>query len=177
MNNYGNYMNGLGVNSMPTATQPYGYPMYNPYSMYPTINPTQQMQPNTIPNQPQSSATSNNMTNTNKIFVSGIDDVKNNRNLLPNSDYIFLDNDKPILYQKIVDGTGKFEVKAFSISPLKDTETSNNSNKSDLSNYVPLKDFEALQARLNGIERQIKDLTANKSKNDNYGKDNSNGYK
>ena len=37
--------------------------------------------------------------NTNKIYVTGIEDARA-RQLPPNSDFIFLDNDKPLLYRK-----------------------------------------------------------------------------
>lgn len=56
-------------NSFPTATQPYGFPMQ------------QQMQQ---PIQQQSQS--------NIIYVNGIDDVKN-RPLPPNSNYAFMDNE------------------------------------------------------------------------------------
>lgn len=98
------YFNNPFLYGFPTATQPYGYPM-------PSQNPYQQQQ--TTPQHQQ--------TSTNKIFVSGIEEVRN-RQLPPNSEYIFLDNEKSIIYQKTVDAKGQFEVKAFDIVPHVESE-------------------------------------------------------
>ena len=82
---------------------------YNmPYGMMPTGFPYNNNLSAPPPQTPNAS-----MTNTNKIYVNGEDDARN-RWLPPNSDYIFLDNDKAIIYQKIVDSKGQFEIKAFS---------------------------------------------------------------
>ena len=88
-NNYG-FPN---FNSLPTATQPYGFPMAIPQQQ----------------SQPQS----------NIVYVNGIEDVKN-RPLPPNSNYAFMDNDNPILYRKTVDAQGKMTVEVFDIVPHKD---------------------------------------------------------
>ena len=122
--------------TMPTATQPYGYPV-NPYAGFP---PMQQaaMQPPAVP-----------QTNTNKVFVSGIDEVRN-KPLPQNSEYIFLDNDKSILYQKTVDSKGQFEVKAFDIVPhLEDPEEHSDH---DLSVFVRRDEMDALMARVTALE-------------------------
>lgn len=94
-NNYGF----PGFNSLPTATQPYGYPM-----------PTQM--PQTTPQNPP--------LQTNIIYVNGIDDARN-RPLPPNSNYAFMDNDKAILYRKTVDAQGRMAVEVFDIVPHKET--------------------------------------------------------
>lgn len=123
-------------NSYPTATQPYGYPMggYNMATM-------------AQPQMPQ-------QTNTNKIYVSGIEDVRQRQ--LPNgSDVIFLDNDKPILYQKIVDGKGQFEVKAFNITPYSPVEAEKQGGAIDLSNYVKTTDLEPIKAELEDIKNKL----------------------
>ena len=83
--------------SMPTATQPYGFPM-------------PQSAPQPVQQQPQS----------NIVYVNGIDDVKN-RPLPPNSNYAFMDNDNPILYRKTVDAQGRMAVEVFDIVPHKET--------------------------------------------------------
>lgn len=119
-----NYSNPYGFNSMPTATQPYGYPM-NPY---PAPQPMTQQ------------------TNTNKIYVTGIEDVRN-RALPTGSDYVFLDNDKPLLYQKIVDSKGQFDVKIFDITPHVEQPTTEASK-----DYVPIATFEALQKKVATLE-------------------------
>ena len=116
---YGNnYSNMYGYN----YGQPYNYQM-------PSYTPTQAQ------------------TNTNKIYVSGIDDAKK-RPLPSNSDFILLDNDKPILYQKLVDGTGQFEIKVFDIVPhVEQTE--------DMPGYVLKDEFETLKNKLTEIETKL----------------------
>lgn len=134
MVNYPNY--GYGMNTMPTATQPYGYP-FNPYA--------QQPQPQV---QPQK------QVDTNKIYVSGIEDVKM-RMLPPNSEYIFLDNEKSLLYQKKVDANGQFEVKAYAITAYNGELGAKEQSSIDLSNYVPRSEFEALQADFKALSEKI----------------------
>lgn len=135
-NNY-NFGNGYG-NSYPTGTQPYGYPMM----------------------QPQQAQVPQAQTNTNKIYVSGIEDVRQ-RNLPFNSDVIFLDNDKPILYQKIVDSKGQFEVKAFTIVPYSTQESEKASQSMDLSMYAKTTDLEQIRAELKAIKDKIGDGKVN----------------
>lgn len=138
MANYPNY----SFNTMPTATQPFGYP-FNPYSA-----PQQQSVPSQV--------------NTNKTFVSGIEDVRM-RPLPPNSEFIFLDNEKSILYQKKVDANGQFEVKAYEI-----TECSNDTAQQvDLSGYVPRSEFEALQGELKALTDKISKITVVRSGTEN----------
>lgn len=141
MVNYPNY--GYGMNSMPTATQPYGYP-FTPY--------TQPMTPQTPQPQPQK------QIDTNKIYVSGIEDVKM-RVLPPNSEYIFLDNEKSLLYQKKVDANGQFEVKAYEISEYNGNTATVEQSSIDLSNYVPRHEFTALQDEIKALDEKISKLT------------------
>lgn len=138
--------------------------MYNPYQPYnyggtyiPNYNfqnPYQQFNQNLTQQQTQPQQTMNNATNTNKIFVAGIDDVKS-RNIPFNSDFIFLDNDKPYLYQKTVDGKGQFEVKAFEIHEIKPQEKAKEDNSINLSNYVTLTEFEALKGQIDELKNKI----------------------
>ena len=130
--------NGYG-NTMPTGTQPYGYPMNN-------FNMQGQGQPQPQQQVPQ--------INTNKLYVNGIDDVRN-RYLPPNSNYIFLDNDKPLLYQKIVDGTGQFEVKAFTITPYNTQETTKQEPSIDLSSYAKISDIEEIKNEIQAIKDKL----------------------
>lgn len=135
-------------------SNPYGYTYTPYYNQFTQPQPQPQMQQQNT--QQQAQPTTN--TNTNKIFVSGIDDVKN-KSLPFNSDVIFLDNDKPILYQKTVDSKGQFEVKAFDITPHNNIEDTKETGKVDLSNYVPRSDFEALQGRIKGLEDKLSKLS------------------
>lgn len=138
--------------------------MYNPYQPfnyggtyipnYNYQNPYQQFNQNLTQQQTQPQQTMNNATNTNKIFVAGIDDVKS-RNIPFNSDFIFLDNDKPYLYQKTVDGKGQFEVKAFEIHEIKPQEKAKEDNSINLSNYVTLTEFEALKGQIDELKNKI----------------------
>lgn len=129
---------------------PYAYsftPYYNQFAQH-QVQPQAQSQQQSSAQQ-QSAMT----TNTNKIFVAGLDDVKN-RNLPFNSDVIFLDNDKPILYQKTVDSKGQFEVKAFEINEIK-TQDSQKQPDTNLSNYVTLTEFEALKGQIDELKNKI----------------------
>lgn len=140
--------------TQPTATQPYGYPLSTPYPL---------SQPNQFyPQQPQQQVQRPQM-NTNKIFVNGIDDVKN-RVLPPNSEYVFLDNDKSILYQKKVDANGQFDVKAFDIVPHVEDKAVEQSSM-DLSNYVPRTEFDTLQKEVDTLKTLL-------MRSDNNGKSN-----
>lgn len=99
--------------------------------------------------------------NTNKIYVTGIEDAKT-RQLPANSDYIFLDNDKPLLYRKTVDATGKMEVKAFKISEYTETEAAPPAPPVDMSQYVSVKDFNSeinrIKKTIDGLlKREVKD--------------------
>lgn len=131
------YNNNFSMNSMPSATQPYGYPMY----------------PNMYQQGPQS------MINTNKTYVSGIEDVRLTK-LPPNSEYIFLDNTKSLLYQKKVDANGQFDVKTYALSEYKDENEAQPQSAIDLSNYVPRNEFDALQSEIKALNDKITKLTA-----------------
>lgn len=138
-NNYGNY--GAYGNSMPTGTQPYGYPI-SPY-----MNIAQQ-------NQMQQQSQQMPITNTNKIYVNGIDDVRN-RLLPPNSDFIFLDNDKVTLYQKVVDANGNFDVKSFK-TVQNNAEEENKQNCSiDLSGYVKTTDLDPIKNEIKALKEKL----------------------
>lgn len=137
------YVNGYGMSSMPTATQPYGYP-YNPYLQQPQMQPQQPMRKQQV--------------DTNKIFVNGIEDVRM-RVLPPNSEYIFLDNEKSMLYQKKVDANGQFEVKAYEITECKGDTATIAQQSIDLSNYVPRNEFEALQGEFRALQDKFSKIT------------------
>ena len=148
-NQYGMY----APNQTPYST-PYGgfSPMPNTYPAQPQFAP---QTPNYAP-QTQSAQ----QMNTNKIYVTGIEDAKT-RQLPANSDYIFLDNDKPLLYRKTVDATGKMEIKAFKISEYTETEAEA-APAVDMSQYVSVKDFNSeinrIKKTIDGLlKREVKD--------------------
>ena len=110
MYNYG-YNNGYvpySQNQQPSYNAP--NQAYNGFSAVPNgFNAQPNFAPQYPQNAPQQNAQPAPQMNTNKIYVTGIEDARN-RTLAPNSDYIFLDNDKPLLYRKTVDATGKMEI-------------------------------------------------------------------
>ena len=100
--------------------------------------------------------------NTNKIYVTGIDDAKA-RQLPPNSDFIFLDNDKPLLYRKTVDATGKMEIKAFKISEYTETEAAPPPTV-DMTQFVSVEEFKTVQTEMGRIKRTIDGLLKKEKK-------------
>lgn len=133
-------MFGNGFNNGGNSFQ-FGNGCSNPYSPYGYgYQQPQQMQ--------------NAQINTNKIYVSGIEEVRQRQ--LPNgSDMLFLDNDKPLLYQKIVDGKGQFEVKAFTITPYLPQEPTKETHAVDLSSYAKTSDLEPIKAELQAIKEKL----------------------
>ena len=102
--------------------------------------------------------------NTNKIYVTGVEDARA-RQLPPNSDFIFLDNDKPLLYRKTVDATGKMEIKAFKISEYTETEAAPASAPAvDMSQFVSVEEFKTVQTEMGRIKRTIDGLLKKEKK-------------
>lgn len=125
-NNYGGY---------PYQSGSYGYGGYSA--------PVYQQPQNTI-QQP---------VNTNKIYVNGIEDVRC-RQIPAGSDYIFLDNDKPLIYRKTTDATGKMDIQVFKITPYQEEEKPQ--PEIDLSNFVSVEDFRRLEQQFNELRESIK---------------------
>ena len=120
-------------------------------------NYTPTAQPQQQPQQPP-------QMNTNKIYVTGIDDARA-RQLPPNSDFIFLDNDKPLLYRKTVDATGKMEIKAFKISEYTETEAEPAPAPAvDMSQFVSVEEFKTVQTEMGRIKRTIDGLLKKEKK-------------
>ena len=137
---------------------PYGNPItgFQPNYYNPAQFQTQpQMQQNQF-SQPfaQGSFTQNQNAqtpiNTNKIFVNGIDDVRN-RALPYNSDYIFLDNDKDIMYRKTTDATGRTSVYSYKISEINNNDVQATNNV-DTSKFALKEDVESLRNELNSYK-------------------------
>lgn len=137
---------------------PYSTP-YGGFSPMPNTYPTQPQFTSQTPNYAPQTQSAQQM-NTNKIYVTGIEDAKT-RQLPANSDYIFLDNDKPLLYRKTVDATGKMEIKTFKISEYTETEAEA-APAVDMSQYVSVKDFNSeinrIKKTIDGLlKREVKD--------------------
>lgn len=150
MYNYGMYNNGYvpySPNSQPSynvPNQPYGGFSASPNG----FNAQNNFTPQYAQNAPQTNAQGAPQVNTNKIYVTGIEDARN-RTLAPNSDFIFLDNDKPLLYRKTVDATGKMEIHTFKILEYNEEQDKANTAQSvpkiDTSQFVSIKDFDRLR--------------------------------
>ena len=140
-------MNNYGMNGYANNYGNYGQPFF-PSQYQPAAQQQQQMQSAPI--------------NTNKIYVGGINDV-NTRPLPPNSEYIFLDNDKALLYQKKVDSNGHFQVKTFDIIEHKEDDAV------PVQEFASKSDFESLQSRISSMESKLSNLA---SKKDEGGKGN-----
>mgnify|MGYP001863859591 FL=1 len=132
---------------------------------YTPTSPFVPQAPNYAPQAQQAQATpQQGQVNTNKIYVTGIDDARA-RQLPPNSDFIFLDNDKPLLYRKTVDATGKMEIKAFKISEYTETEAAPAAAPAvDLSQFVSMEEFKGVQAEMGRIKRTIDSLLKKEKK-------------
>lgn len=130
-------------------------PYLNGYNYQPAYIPSYQQRPvmpqQPMPQQPEQIQT---IANTNEIFVNGLEDVRNQR-LPVNSNYIFLDNDKALLYEKIVDGRGQFEVKTYEIKEITGQESTKQTETINYSDFVKSSDLDLLRAEIEGIKKQI----------------------
>lgn len=100
----------------------------------------------------QQQNTQQNAVNTNKLYANGIEDVRF-RQLPVNSDYIFLDNDKPLVYRKTTDGTGKTDIQVFKIVPYVEEEKA--APEIDMSKFVPIDRFEALEKQFKELKESL----------------------
>lgn len=115
---------------------------YSPYSPYAPYN---------APNQFYGAQQQYQPTNTNKMFVGGITEIKA-KILPPNSEWIFLDRDKSIIYDTRVDANGQFDVKAYDVTKHEEQEQTARQSTIDLSNYVPRNEFTALQGEIQALK-------------------------
>lgn len=122
--------------------------MYNPY------NPIQPYSYGVNPYTQANQSSQPQMT-TNKIIVSGLDEVRM-RMQPTNSEMIYLDNEKSLLYQKTVDNTGHFEVKVFDISEHKAPEIPPKTEvKAEPTNYVTQEAFDSLQKEFRALKDKV----------------------
>lgn len=126
-----NWFNNNFGNSLPTATQPFGYS-----SQYP-----QQQTPPT----------------TNMIFVSGYEDVVQ-RYQMPNTSVFYKHNDKDIGYIKTLDSKGQFQIKEYSLVEKQPQEHTKPSEPIDLSTYAKTSEIEALHEEIKGVKEQLAKL-------------------
>lgn len=93
-------------------------------------------------------------TNTNKIFVSGIDEVRN-KVLMPNSDYIFIQNDGNILYEKIVDTKGQFEIKTVYLSEKAPEIETKEKEQVDFTEYAKTSEIKAIRQEIESLKEKL----------------------
>ena len=154
-NNYGGYM------PYSSSYNGYGNNQNNNYmGQAPFVPQNGNYAPQT-PTQPQAPQQPAQM-NTNKIYVTGIEGARTMQ-FPPNSDYILLDNDKPLLYRKTVDATGKMEIKPFKISEYTETEAAP-APTVDLSQFVSVDEFKGVQSEITRIKQNIDRLLKKEKK-------------
>lgn len=145
------YLYGGAGSGMNFGTNPY-YAPYMQSQQFQAPQPVQQQQPQQT-TQPQQQPAS---VNTNKIYVNGLNDVKT-KVQFANSDIFYFDNDNPsIVYEKIVDGTGHFEVKTFTLDEKK--EEIKKEKSINLSEYAKTTDLQALKDEIKSLNDKIKKL-------------------
>ena len=120
-----------------------GYPSYQGGNYYPGYT-------SPVYQQPSPQAVQQPAANTNKIYATSIDDVRS-RQLPANSDFIFLDNDRPLIYRKTTDATGKMDIQVFKITPYEEKDTPD----VDLSGFVSIKDFERLEQQFIEFKKSL----------------------
>ena len=158
---YNNNQYGMYAPNQTPYNTPYGgfSPMPNTYPAQPQFAPQNgNYVPQTQPQQQQPA-----QVNTNKIYVTGIEGAKA-KQLPPNSDFILLDNDKPLLYRKTVDATGKMEIKTFKISEYTETESAPATQALDMSQFVSVDEFKGMQNEMKRIKKTIDGLLKRETK-------------
>lgn len=103
-------------NTMPSATQPYGYPItppQMPQNLQPALN-SQQFGLGQIQTRNDGGIF------TNIVYVNDENAAKT-YNLPPNSNFALWDNDKGIIYHKVVDNTGKMNILPYDVIPHTET--------------------------------------------------------
>ena len=79
---------------------------------------------------------------------------------------MFLDNDKALLYEKIVDGKGKYEIKTYEIKEINGQEATKNTSSINSSNFAKTTDVDALRQELEGLKDKVAKLSVQKQIND-----------
>ena len=92
-------------------------------------------------------------SNSNKIFVTSIEDALS-RYAEPNSEMIYLNQDKPLLYEIKTDSQGRKMVNAYNITPSVEKSGAGAEN-ADMSNYVTKTELEALRGQIKALEDKI----------------------
>lgn len=120
-------------NTIPTATQPFGYPINYNMQYQSGNNQIQQMSATPVMS--------------NKIVVDSIEDVKNYY-VAPGGDFMFLHRTQPILFRKAVDTKGTVTLETYDISKHENEEP-----------YVSKQEFRSLQNDINELKQLLKPNT------------------
>ena len=98
---------------------------------------------------------------TNKIIVNNIEEVKQYPAPF-GGDYIFLHSTEPILFRKVVDNYGQYQVTEFNINQREPVENIVNNQYVSASDFNALKsDFEALKNKMEVANESIKQQQSN----------------
>jgi hypothetical protein len=111
------------------------YSYQNPYQGY--MNQYQQVQ------QPQ--------LKTNKVWVTSLEDAMA-RSVEPNSEYIYLHQDKPLLIEVRTDGQGR---KTTRVMELKDYVEQPKPENTMPNNFPTRQEFEVLQGKIKALEERL----------------------
>lgn len=167
--------NNYNAGYTPAYPQNNNYPnsYNNGYNSAQTPNTQASQQPlQNAPQMPQISPYNNMPIKTNKLFVTGVEEAIN-RSTEFNSETIFFHQDLPVLYEVIVDGKGRKEVYTYDVKAQSNTQQSKEEDikvsqqqqqqqqqqqSLDMSNYVTIKEFNALKENYNSLSEQFKKL-------------------
>lgn len=135
---------------MPFNQNPYmmygGYQQgYYPIAQQPVFQPNAQMQPQMQPQQQQQRPSVFSQPSNFYENVNSFDEVKA-YHMPPNSQMLFVDANKPYLYNKATDMSGRAEIHAFELKEIPIEEIGN--PKIDLSGYVTKEEFQSSQEKV-----------------------------
>lgn len=137
--------------SYPSYGIPAPYPGYTGYSMYPY---QQVMQPQ-VPaqaQQPEQVQQPLKKSNCEFIHVNGLQQVKDHI-VQPNQTLYFLDNNRPVLYRKIVDNFGTGKIEAYNLTNVDVSQL--DAPEASPSRTPDKEVYEALAARISRLEQSI----------------------
>lgn len=100
--------------------------------------------------------------NTNLIFVSGIEDVKQ-RFQMPNTTMEYADSNQPIRYQKTMGSMGNAEIKIFELKEKIGQNDTKQNNLTNLSTEDIKAEFDLINAKFKALEDKFNKFASVKS--------------
>lgn len=91
---------------------------------------------------------------TNKILVTSLIDALN-RTPEPNTEFLYIDQDNPFIYQVTIDMQGRKSYKTFEITEVTEQSAQKLSPELDMSVYATKEDLKALEDRLLGMASSL----------------------